>query len=1133
MKFKLTIGCLSMRKQGQIFIMRTFVFLFCTTVFSFSSGDLLSQNSKIVFDEDKMMTVNHIFDMIDQQTDYSFAYKSEMFIDFPAIKVKKGIIRTNKLLKQILTTDDFNVIVTENYVIIIEEKIVETIVVQEIEISGIVTDEDGELLPGASIVEKGTTNGTTSDFDGNFSLSIEDENAVLVVSYIGYGTKEVSVNGQTTLNIVLEESSAGLDEVVITAYGSQMEREITGSIVEKDMAELSDLNVGQAVQKLQGQLAGIQINQSNGSPGQETAIRIRGASSINAGNNPLYVIDGFPVEGGLRMMNPSEIENISVLKGPSASALYGSRAANGVILVTTKKAKEGQTIVKFSTHSGVAQVPEKGRPEYMNSMEFLTSHKQNYEDKIANGTYTGEIPQIYQNPEAWTGPDTDWFDVLTQDGSRKSYNLSLLTNNGKFSSSNIVGFYKEEGGIINSGYERYSFRSNNEYKVNDNFRMGFNIAPTYQEVNNLNLVGLESNYQGQYNMLYSASATPPIFGPNDTNPDGSPALSFSAPNTFNFPNWQNTVNQQTNVTKELRLLSSIYGEVDFLKNFMFRSSASIDYNSVTNRTFYPSTMSAFIFSALPPSPATGSYGTNNSILWLAENNLSFTKTYADNHNIDAIVGFSAQEYTLENVGLSGNQFPDDIVPWLDAAANITSWDNGLTEWSMMSLYSRLNYNYKSKYLLSVSVRRDGSSRFGSEKQWGTFPSVSAGWVISDENFAQGLPVVNFLKLRAEYGVTGNSNIGNYTQFGNISTSNYVFNNAIAAGRSQNTLGNNNLTWETTSGMGIGVDIEAFERRVSITYDYYNKTTDDMLYQIDIPYGTGFSNVQANIGEFNFWGHEFSLNTKNLVGALKWNTNFNISFNRNKVISLGVNDEPIGANSWWIGDANRTAVGHPIGSFYGFVYDGVYMTQEEFDTQPKYIRSTVGSGRYKDISGPDGTPDGILDGNDRTFIGNPNPDFNYGMTNSFSYKSFDLNIVIIGAQGGDKGRTIREWSEYNGLFNMGKYMGDRWRSLENPGAGVIGRFDQDDFTAATVNSRWIEDASYLSISNISLGYTLPKIKHVGNARVFVSAQNALLFTDYSGANPQASRVGLNGMRQGIDDNAYPLSRTFTLGLDFNF
>jgi len=357
----------------------------------------------------------------------------------------------------------------------------------------------------------------------------------------------------------------------------------------------------------------------------------------------------------------------------------------------------------------------------------------------------------------------------------------------------------------------------------------------------------------------------------------------------------------------------------------------------------------------------------------------------------------------------------------------------------------------------------------------------------------------------------------------------VFNNSIAAGRSQGALGNGNLTWETTSGMGIGVDIQAFEGRVSMTYDYYEKTTDDMLYQIDIPWGSGFSNIQANIGEFHFWGHEFSLNTKNFVGDFKWNTSFNISLNRNEVISLGSNDQPIGGYGWWIGDSNRTAVGHPIGGFWGWESDGVYMTQQEFDTQPKHVSSTVGANRYKDLNN-----DGIVDEEDRTFLGNANPDFNYGINNSLSYKNFDLNIVIIGDYGGKKARTIKEWTVgTNGVFNAEKYLKDRWMSLAEPGAGVIGSGTQSDFGIATTNSRWIEDASYLSVSNISLGYTLPKIKHASNARVFVSAQNALLFTNYGGANPQASRVGLNGLRQGIDDNAYPLSRTFTLGLDLTF
>jgi TonB-linked SusC/RagA family outer membrane protein len=496
-----------------------------------------------------------------------------------------------------------------------------------------------------------------------------------------------------------------------------------------------------------------------------------------------------------------------------------------------------------------------------------------------------------------------------------------------------------------------------------------------------------------------------------------------------------------------------------------------------------------------------------------------------------LLGFDAQKSRVESIGMNGNNFPNDDIPWLSNATNITSWSNVVTEYSLLSLYSRLNYNYKSKYLLSVSIRQDGSSRFGSNNRWGSFPSVSAGWIISDENFAMELPVVNYLKLRAEYGVVGNYNIGNYSHFGNIIPTNYVFGNSLAAGYSQGTIGNSELGWETTEGMGVGLDIGAFKDRVALSFDYYNKSTTDMLYQVDIPWGTGFSNIQDNIGEFHFWGYEVTLDTKNLVGSFKWNTNFNISINRNEVIKLGTNNTPIGASSLWINNVNRTEVGHPIGVFYGFLSDGVYMTQEEFDTQPKHYTSMVGTGRYKDIN-----KDGVIDNYDRTFIGDPNPKCAFGISNSFSYKNFDLDVIITGAYGGDRARTLLEWSEIlEGNFNVEKYVIDRWRSPESPGAGIIGRtFSGTTEFPETAQSRWIEDASYLTVKSISLGYNiLPKIKRFSKARVFVSVQQAVVLTKYNGPNPEASAFGLNGLREGIDDAGYPVPRTFAFGLDFSF
>ena len=997
--------------------------------------------------------------------------------------------------------------------------------VQQGKVTGIVTDKNGAPVPGANVVVTGTAQGVITDATGKYSIEVPQGAASLTFTFIGMEPREVTIGTLTQINVTMAESAIGLNEVVVTAYGTQKRREVTGSMFKVDGAQLAHIPVGQVSQKLQGQIPGVQLSQTNGIPGREIAIRIRGAASINAGNAPLYVVDGFPLVGGMSMINPDEIDNLSVLKGSSATSLYGSRAANGVVLITTKRAKEGQTIVQFNSTFGIAQVPDKGRANPMNAKEFLAHSKAYWEDKIRYEGYTGGVPELYQDPDGWTGPDTDWFDVLLQDAVSQSYNLSLLTSKGKFSSANMIGYYNEEGAVINSGYKRYSLRSNNDYEVNDHLRIGISVAPTYQISDNLN------NTTGMYNVVYAALSTPPIFAPDEKEADGSIKQYFTGPGLFKFPNWARTVREQENLLNQLRLLSSVYAELDFLKYFKFRTSFSADVNNSTNRTFYPSTIGPTIWDA-PPRLATGSYSTVYSNSWLAENTLNFTKTFAANHNVDALLGYSAQSFKSEAGGLNGNQFPDDLVPWLSAANNITSWKslNVTTEWSLLSLYGRFNYNYKGKYLLSASLRRDGSSRFGWENQWGSFPSVSAGWVITDEEFASGLPVVNYLKLRGEYGVVGNFNIGNYTQFGNISSANYVFGNALAAGRAQTTLGNNNLTWETSKGMDIGVDIAAFKDRVALSFDYYDKTTEGMLYQVDIPWTTGYSNIQDNIGEFHLWGYEVSLSTKNLVGSFTWNMNLNITANRNKVIKLGTNNEPIGAQDGWTYSCNRTEVGQPIGMLYAFITDGVYMTQEEYDTQALAPDSQVGCTRFKDLN-----DDGKIDLDDRTFLGNPNPKFIFGFTNNFAYKKFDLNIIMTGAYDQDKIRTIKEWSEITeGNFNVEKYMINRWRSLEEPGEGRIGRtLSGTNGWSSMAQSSWIEDASYLTIKNITLGYTLPKIKYVSNARIFVSIQQALVLTKYGGPNPEASQNGLNGLREGQDDSPYPVARTYAFGLDFRF
>ncbi|WP_245189582.1 SusC/RagA family TonB-linked outer membrane protein [Lunatimonas salinarum] len=990
----------------------------------------------------------------------------------------------------------------------------------EIVVTGRVVDANGEPLPGVTVSVPGTSIGTATDLDGKYSIRV-DNGATLVFSFIGFQSQRTAIGDRSIIDIVLLEDMSALQEVVVIGYGTQLQREVTGSVATLEATQLEDQPVGQFAQKLQGRIAGVQISQASGTPGGGMAIRIRGAASINAGNNPLFVVDGFPIVGDINNINPNEIESFSVLKGASAAALYGSRAANGVVLITTKQAKSGQTAVQVNVIQGVTQVPQRGRAKLMNSREFLADRKAIYEDKIKYEGFTGGIPELYQNPEAWNGPDTDWYDELLQSGTQNSYNLSFMANKDNYRSATNVGYFEERGAVINTGFNRFSLRTNNEYQINSNMRVGVNLAPTYQTSKN-------QATDGFYSILYSAIITPPIFSPYDVDENGNQKLSFTGPGLFTFPNWKKTMLETIDRSATVRLLSNAFFEANILSDFTFKSSVSVDLGASKRRVFNPSTAGGIF--APPPRLATASYGTQTYDSWLTENTLNYVMKIND-HAIDIIGGYSAQKYRMENNSLTGTDFPDDEVSWIDAAA-IRYGSSNLSEWSLLSAFSRINYNYKGKYLLSVSARRDGSSRFGSENRWGTFPSVSGGWIISDENFAMNLPKISYLKLRAEYGHAGNFNIGNYSQFGNIASTNYVFSNALAQGRSPISIGNPFLTWETTVGTDIGLDVGLFDDRVSLVLDFYDKRTTNMLYQVDIPNGTGFSNIQDNIGEFHFWGYEFGINARVLrTNSFTWNSDFNISFNRNKVIQLGTNNTPIGGIGNYSSTIWKTEVGRPIGQFYGYVFDGLYMTQEEFDSQPKHVTSSVGTIRYKDVNG-----DGVINVDDKTYIGNPNPKFFFGFNNSFNYKKFDMNIVMSGSYGGKMYYALAEWTEtLEGIFNVEKYMADRWRSPENPGNGIIGRsLSGTTEFPRNVQDRLALDASHLTVKNFTIGYTFSEFsKHIKSARVFTSIQQALVLTRYKGANPESSWQGLNGLQEGVDISPYPVPRTFALGLNFNF
>lgn len=1006
-----------------------------------------------------------------------------------------------------------------------DNPLVSMVTQQNKKVSGVVYDTNGDPAIGANVIVKGTTNGTITDMDGKYTLEVP-ANAILQISYIGYNTQEIPVGNKTTINVNLKEDTQALDEVVVVAYGTQKARSVTGAMSKLDASELSDMPVSQIGEKLQGKFSGVQINQANGEPNGGLVIRVRGAASINGGNEPLVVIDGFPTTSGLASISPDEIENITVLKDAASASLYGSRAANGVILVTTKSTKgvsAGKPRIDFSAYFGIDKVSNQGRPDLMNAQEFAQFKKEYYEDQALYEGYTGGVPECYQNPQA-VGKGTDWFDVLLQDAITQNYNLGLSAAGEKFKSAVNINYNAKEGVILNTYSNRFAARANNVYEASDRVSFGLNVSGSYT-------VGqLTDGLGGGRNIIGSAMLMDPQL--KYKNDDGTYPIAYTQPGMFANANYYLVLTQRQNPSKTFRGTVNAYTDIKIIDGLKYRLSANADLANNSRSNWIPSTANGGMFSA-PPQPAKGSYHTSNYVNWLLENTLTYNKTIANDHNLDILVGYTTQKNTQENARIDASDYPDDELPWFGTA--ITRTGNSDADkwgsWAMISYLGRLNYDYKEKYILSVAFRRDGCSRFGSNAKFANFPSVSVGWIASDEPFMEKYDKVSHLKLRGSYGLVGNYNIGNYTYLASIGSYNYVTDGSITAGRALSRIGNNELTWETTKQMDFGVDLGLFNDRVFLVYDYYRKYTDGLLYQINIPYSSGFSDIQSNIGEFHFWGHEISLETKNMVGAFKWNTKINVSIDRNKAAKLGTNDTPIGGNQNQE-DYNRTAVGKPLGMFYGYIYDGVFMTEAEYEAGPKHTSSMVGTVRMKDLNG-----DNKIDMDDRTFIGNPNPDFTFGITNEFSWRDFDASLLLTGSVGNDIIDGTLEWTEnIDGVFNVLKGVANRWRSLENPGDGQVPRTRTGTTELFRYNnSRWVSNGSYLRVKNLTIGYTVPikKNPYVKGLRVYASGQNLLTWTGYKGMNPEVSSRGASGLYQGVDITAYPVARTFSLGVNVKF
>lgn len=1007
------------------------------------------------------------------------------------------------------------------------------VLAQDITVQGKVTSaDDNTPLPGVSVYIKETRKGASTNTDGVFSITAAKGNT-LIFTFVGYETKEVPVTG-AAISVKLSPASAALSEVAVVGYGVQKKKDLTGSVATVELAQIKDLPVSSVDQKLVGQVSGVQISTNTGSPGAGSTIKIRGSGSIGAGDNPLFVVDGYPISNTagltynpLNVINPDDIESVTVLKDASSTAIYGSRGSNGVVVITTKKGKTGAPVITLNSYVGTQSVPQRGRPKMLNGEQYAQFRQDIITDDFAfRGVpiTQADIPVQFRNPAQY-GAGTDWYNEILRTATQNSLDLGISGGTEDTHYNFSVNRLNQEGTIRYTDFSRYSIRANIETNVSKKLKVGINLAPT-------NSVQNRNNFDsGGRDVITRALWLSPIVPVTDAN--GNRTSFINSPGGIGAPNPLNSLEFAGTKDKYFRGLGGAYAEYQIFSGLKAKYSYNVDYTSENSFNFNPSTVGGESNPA-PVVPNSNTYK-NTTFNWLSELLLSYDKNFGTNHHVSAVAGFSAQKERMNAISLFADNYPDDLVKTINAAAIISSYGEDIQKWSLISYLARANYSYKDKYLITATIRTDGSSRFGGNQRYGTFPSTAIGWRVSQEDFLKDTKWLSDLKLRASLGKAGNFNIGNYTYTSNVGTANYAFNGTLAPGRVSTSLNNPDLTWENSKEFDGGIDLGLFKDRIYLNLDYYNRLTTGMLYNSEIPQSSGYSNAIINSGKIRNRGFEIGLSTKNLQGQFKWNTNANISFNRNKVLALNANNDPIYSGLSGEGSYTHiTQVGHPIGEFYGYVVQGIYKDQADLNNSPHHVTSVVGSIKYKDVDG-----NGIIEPvKDFAVIGHAQPNFTYGFSNSFSYKRFDLSVIFVGSQGGQELKTANQYLlNIDGVFNVDQKVLNRWRSAQNPGDGFTPTTNGSRVIYRDVNSSWVEDASFLRLQNVTLGYNfanslLAKSKVIKGARFYVSGQNLYTFTKYNG-NPEANTATGSALTPGEDFTNYPLAKTLIMGLNLTF
>ncbi len=1046
--------------------------------------------------------IGRIIDEIEAKTEFKFIYKTNT-IDINrniSINVKKEKI--DKILSILFDQDKVSYEIYDVKILIKPAPKIESesndsysfTNQEQKKVAGLVTDVNGVPLMGVNVLEKGTSNGAVTNFDGEFSLNLENTNSILVFSFLGFETQELKVGDATVINVSLEEGQSGLEEVVVIGYGSTNRKDVTGSISTVDSDEINALPTTDVQQALKGRSAGVRVSQNSGQPGSGVQVQIRGGNSYLGNNNPLYVVDGFPLTGGIEFLNPANIESVNILKDASATAIYGSRGANGVVMITTKGGgKERKGVIDIQSYYGIQKVLK--TYDLMNSQQFA---------ELANiSAENSGDPQPFDLSNL-PNVQTDWQDEIFRLAGIQNHTLTF-SGGGNGSSYSVSANYFEQDGIIkNTGQKRGSVRLSLNQKVNDWARITANAVSTRSEIKDADV----NNGNAGNNIWSAALQAPPTVSVYDDEGNYSDVGIYPfSPTALSNPL---LYTERKELFTSSKTLSNLALELDILEGLKFKVLGGVEQEYLERNFYSPS----IIVNRTPQ--GLGSFQMTRDISYLNENILSYKTNVGDNDKLSAIGGFTIQTFQRKLNNSSASGFTTDILEdnSLGSAENTNPNTSNVSEWKLLSWLGRVNYDLNDKYLFTASIRADGSSRFGENNKWGIFSSGAFAWRLSNEEFLKNVDNLSDLKLRIGYGETGSTAIAAYQSLNTLGEERATFGNSDVIGFANVSAPNPDLKWETTQQLGIGIDASFFQDKYRVTVDYYKKNTEDLLAIIPLPGSTGFTSQITNLGEIENTGMEFSVGAFFGKNDFTWDVNAMVSFNKNKVVTIGQDILGGSLDIPFNSPINLAREGEPLGVFYGYIEDG-------YDDN--------GVIKYKDLNGDD-----QINSEDQQILGNPYPDFIYSLNNTLRFRNLSLNIFFEGSQGNElfwaTGGYIATSFGTGGNQIVDVY-NDYWTPTNTDAAYPA---PSSNRAQIRVSDRFIKDASYLRLKNVKLGYTLSgeQIKWgVNSMELYISGQNLFTVTDFPGLDPDVNtRAGTGDLRLGIAQTAYPTARIFTLGVN---